>query len=129
PTGLRTTSRRPLNGRPAGIPMSNVPVLEVKDLKKHFPVRKGLLRRTVGHVYAVDGISFTIGEGETLGLVGESGCGKSTAGRAILRLIEPTAGSVTMMGRDITRISKKDLSPYRQQMQIVLQDPFSSLNP
>src|SRR5260221_8824487 len=108
---------------------SNIPVLEVKDLKKHFPVKKGLLRRTVGQVYAVDGISFTIGEGETLGLVGESGCGKSTAGRAILRLIEPTAGSVTMMGRDITRISKKELPPYRQQMQIVFQDPFSSLNP
>ena len=110
-------------------PLRNAPVLEVKDLKKHFPVKKGLLRRTVGQVYAVDGISFTIGEGETLGLVGESGCGKSTAGRAILRLIEPTAGSVTMMGRDITRISKKELRPYRQQMQIVFQDPFSSLNP
>ncbi|WIM11476.1 dipeptide ABC transporter ATP-binding protein [Enhydrobacter sp.] len=109
--------------------VETTPILEVKDLKKHFPVRKGLLRRTVGHVYAVDGISFSIGEGETLGLVGESGCGKSTAGRAVLRLIEPTSGKVAMTGRDITRLSKKELRPYRRQMQIVFQDPFSSLNP
>ena len=100
-------------------PVPEVPVLEVKDLKKHFAVRKGLLRRTVGHVYAVDGISFTIGEGETLGLVGESGCGKSTAGRAILRLIEPTSGTVKVLGRDIAPLTKKELRPYRQQMQIV----------
>jgi oligopeptide/dipeptide ABC transporter ATP-binding protein len=105
------------------------PVLEVKDLKKHFPVKKGLLRRTVGQVYAVDGVSFSIGEGETLGLVGESGCGKTTAGRAVLRLIEPTSGSVKMQGRDITHLSKTELRPFRQQMQIVFQDPFSSLNP
>jgi oligopeptide/dipeptide ABC transporter ATP-binding protein len=104
-------------------------ILEVRDLKKHFPVKKGILRRTVGQVYAVDGISFTIGEGETLGLVGESGCGKSTAGRAILRLIEPTSGTVKMMGQDIAGLSKKELRPFRKQMQIVFQDPFSSLNP
>ena len=95
------------------------PVLEVRDLKKHFPVRKGLLRRTVGHVYAVDGVTFTINEGETLGLVGESGCGKTTAGRAVLRLIEPTGGTVKVMGRDIAPLSKKELRPYRKQMQIV----------
>jgi len=106
-----------------------IPVLEVSDLKKHFPVKKGLLRRTVGHVYAVDGISFTINEGETLGLVGESGCGKTTAGRAVLRLIEPTSGTVKVMGQDIAPLSKKELRPFRQQMQIVFQDPFSSLNP
>ena len=82
------------------------PVLEVEGLKKHFPVRKGLLRRTVGHVYAVDDVSFTIGAGETLGLVGESGCGKTTVGRAILRLIEPTAGAIRLDGRDITRLGK-----------------------
>jgi oligopeptide/dipeptide ABC transporter ATP-binding protein len=108
---------------------SNTPVLEVTDLKKHFPVKKGLLRRTVGQVYAVDGVSFTIGEGETLGLVGESGCGKTTAGRAVLRLIEPTSGSVKVEGREITGLSKTDMRPYRREMQIVFQDPFSSLNP
>ena len=110
-------------------PAANMPVLEVKDLKKHFPVRKGLLRRTVGQVYAVDGISFSIGVGETLGLVGESGCGKTTAGRAVLRLIEPTSGSVQVGGTEITGLSKSEMRPYRAQMQIIFQDPFSSLNP
>ena len=108
---------------------SNAPVLEVRDLKKHFPIKKGLLRRTVGHVYAVDGITFTINQGETLGLVGESGCGKTTAGRAVLRLIEPSSGSVKVEGREITGLSKAEMRPYRRQMQIVFQDPFSSLNP
>ncbi len=108
---------------------ANQPVLAIKDLKKHFPVRKGVLRRTVGQVYAVDGISFAIGVGETLGLVGESGCGKTTAGRAVLRLIEPTSGSIEVGGTDITHLSKSDLRPYRRQMQIIFQDPFSSLNP
>jgi oligopeptide/dipeptide ABC transporter ATP-binding protein len=105
------------------------PVLEVKDLKKHFPVRKGLLRRTVGQVYAVDGISFSINEGETLGLVGESGCGKTTAGRAVMRLIEPTSGSVKVEGHEIIGLSKSEMRPYRREMQIIFQDPFSSLNP
>jgi oligopeptide/dipeptide ABC transporter ATP-binding protein len=105
------------------------PVLEVNGLKKHFPVRKGLLRRVIGHVYAVDDVSFTIGHGETLGLVGESGCGKTTVGRTILRLIEPTAGEIVLDGQDISRLSKTELRPHRRKMQIIFQDPFSSLNP
>jgi oligopeptide/dipeptide ABC transporter ATP-binding protein len=104
-------------------------VLQVDGLKKHFPLRRGLLRRLVGQVYAVDDVSFAIGPGETLGLVGESGCGKTTVGRAVLRLIEPTAGTVRLEGRDITRLSKAELRPFRQKMQIIFQDPFSSLNP
>jgi oligopeptide/dipeptide ABC transporter ATP-binding protein len=108
-------------GRPA--------VLDVRDLKKHFPIHKGLLRRAGGTVYAVDGVSFSIRPGETLGLVGESGCGKSTVGRTILRLIEPTAGHIMIDGRDITQLSKTELRPYRRQMQIIFQDPFSSLDP
>jgi oligopeptide/dipeptide ABC transporter ATP-binding protein len=106
-----------------------VPLLQVEGLKKHFPVRKGLLRRTVGQIYAVDDVSFTIRSGETLGLVGESGCGKTTVGRAILRLIEPTAGTLRLDGRDITRLGKAELRPFRRQMQIIFQDPFSSLDP
>jgi peptide/nickel transport system ATP-binding protein len=105
------------------------PVLDVRDLKKHFPVRKGVLRTTVGHVYAVDGVSFSIPPGETLGLVGESGCGKSTVARAVLRLVEPTAGEVRILGRDILPLTKSEMRPFRRQAQIIFQDPFSSLNP
>jgi oligopeptide/dipeptide ABC transporter ATP-binding protein len=105
------------------------PVLEVRDLKKHFPIRSGLLQRARGTVFAVDGVSFTIAPGETLGLVGESGCGKSTVGRAVTRLIEPTAGSVRISGKDISALSKTELRPYRREMQIIFQDPFSSLDP
>src|SRR5215475_1957952 len=104
-------------------------VLEVEGLKKYFPVRRGLLRRTVGHVHAVDDISFTIGHAETVGLVGESGCGKTTVGRTVLRLIEPTAGSIRLDGQEISALSKAELRPLRQRMQIIFQDPFSSLNP
>src|SRR5260221_752882 len=104
-------------------------LLEVSDLKKHYPVRSGILRRAVGTVYAVDGVSFSLGIGETLGLVGESGCGKSTVARSILRLVEPTGGSIRLNGRDITHLGKATLRPHRRSMQIIFQDPFASLNP
>jgi oligopeptide/dipeptide ABC transporter ATP-binding protein len=104
-------------------------LLEVTDLKKHYPVRSGILRRAVGTVHAVDGVSFTLGVGETLGLVGESGCGKSTVARSILRLVEPTGGSISLNGRDITHLGKAELRPNRRSMQIIFQDPFASLNP
>jgi oligopeptide transport system ATP-binding protein len=105
------------------------PLLEVTDLVKHFAVRGGILRRQVGTVHAVDGVSFSLQHGETLGLVGESGCGKSTVARTVLRLVEPTSGAIKINGEDIAQISKTELRPYRREMQIVFQDPFASLNP
>jgi peptide/nickel transport system ATP-binding protein len=108
-------------------------LLEVKDLKMHFPIQQGLLRKVVGHVRAVDGISFYIYEGETLGLVGESGCGKTTAGRCILRAYQPTTGQVFFRKNgemvDLLKLPKKEMKTVRRQMQIIFQDPFSSLNP
>jgi oligopeptide transport system ATP-binding protein len=105
------------------------PLLEVTDLVKHYPVRSGILRRRAGTVHAVDGVSFSVGAGETLGLVGESGCGKSTVARSVLRLVEPTSGSIRLQGCDITHLGKTELRAHRRSMQIVFQDPFASLNP
>jgi oligopeptide transport system ATP-binding protein len=106
-----------------------VALLEVQNLKKHFPIKKGILSRTIGNVLAVDGVSFTLKRGETLGLVGESGCGKTTVGRSILRLIEPTSGQVTFNGQDLLELGREELRQVRASFQIIFQDPFSSLNP
>jgi len=104
-------------------------LIEVRNLKKHFPIRRGVFRRQVGSVFAVDGISFDIYKGETLGLVGESGCGKSTAGRTILQLFEPTAGEVYWQGKNLTELKKEELRKSRRHMQMIFQDPYASLNP
>ena len=104
-------------------------LLDVQNLKVHFPIKKGLFSKTVGYVYAVDGVSLSLRKGETLGLVGESGCGKTTAGLAILRLIRPTSGTVIYNGKEITRMAGAELRPLRRNLQMIFQDPYSSLNP
>jgi len=109
--------------------MAETALLQVKNLKKYFPIRGGLFSREVARVHAVDDVSFTIEKGETMGLVGESGCGKSTTGRCILRLIEPTSGEVTFEGKNVTALDKRSLRHLRRDMQIIFQDPYASLNP
>ncbi|MDI2132042.1 ABC transporter ATP-binding protein [Yinghuangia seranimata] len=110
-------------------PETGAPLLEVEDLRMHFPIHGGMLRRKVGAVRAVDGVSFQVGAGESFGLVGESGCGKSTTGRLVARLMEPTDGAIRYAGRDITHASRRELAPLRSEIQVVFQDPYSSLNP
>ena len=106
------------------------PIVQVSDLKMHFPIRQGaVIQRQVGSVKAVDGISFEIAEGETLGLVGESGCGKSTAARALLQVYQPTAGSVRFRGSELVGLGKRKMAPYRRNLQMIFQDPYASLNP
>ena len=106
------------------------PIVQVSDLKMHFPIRQGaVIQRQVGSVKAVDGISFEIAEGETLGLVGESGCGKSTAARALLQVYQPTAGSVRFRGNELVGLGKRQMAPYRRNLQMIFQDPYASLNP
>jgi oligopeptide transport system ATP-binding protein len=109
--------------------MAETPLLQVKNLKKYFPIRGGLFSREVARVHAVDDVTFDLIAGETLGLVGESGCGKSTTGRCILRLIEPTAGEVWFEGKNVTTLDKRSLRALRRDMQIIFQDPYASLNP
>jgi peptide/nickel transport system ATP-binding protein len=113
---------------PTSLPSAQ-PLLSVRALKTHFPIRKGVLSRVTDTVRAVDGVDLDVRPGEVLGVVGESGCGKTTLGRTVLKLVEPTAGSIEFMGRDITRLDRRQMAPLRRQMQIIFQDPFSALNP
>jgi ABC-type oligopeptide transport system ATPase subunit len=109
---------------------SSAPLLEVKDLVKYFPVKSsGVVRRVIGQVQAVDGVSFTVGKAESVGLVGESGCGKTTTGRVLTKLYEPTSGQMLFEGTDLSPLSPKEMLPYRKDVQMIFQDPYTSLNP
>ena len=109
--------------------MSDEPLLSVRDLRTWFPIRAGVLRNIVGHVRAVDGVSLDVLPGETVALVGESGCGKTTVGRSILRLVEPSGGSVLYHGKDLLKLAPSELRPLRRRIQMIFQDPMTSLNP
>jgi oligopeptide/dipeptide ABC transporter ATP-binding protein len=118
------------DGDPGAAPLRGDALLRVRDLRKHFPIRRGvLLQRQVGAVRAVDGVSFDVRSGETLGLVGESGCGKSTTGRVVTKLLEPTSGTIEFDGRDLTGLSQRQMRPLRSDIAMIFQDPYSSLNP
>lgn len=123
------TTTEPTSSAVSPANAGHAPVLQVKDLVKHFPIKAGLLRRQVGAVQAVSGVSFDLFPRETLGIVGESGCGKSTTGRAILNLQPPTSGSVVFQGRELVGLSAKAMRPLRRDLQVVFQDPYASLNP
>jgi ABC-type microcin C transport system duplicated ATPase subunit YejF len=114
---------------PATVNTQSQPLLEVDRLEKHFPIRRGFFRRAIAQLKAVDGVSFALSAGETLCLVGESGCGKSTVGRTILRLLDPTAGKIRLDGEDITHISRAEMRSKCKRLQIIFQDPYASLNP
>jgi ABC-type oligopeptide transport system ATPase subunit len=114
---------------PTPVPAARETILEIRNLKTYFPIRAGLLRRVIGHVKAVDNVSFEVRRGEIFGLVGESGCGKTTLGRTILRLVPATAGSVVFEGEDVLAAKGRDLKRLRRRMQVIFQDPMSSLNP
>ena len=114
---------------PLAVANAGEPLLRIRGIKKYFPVRRGFLQRVIGYVKAVDGVDLDVGRGETLGLVGESGCGKSTLGRSILRLVEPTEGTIEFEGRNITKLDRRHMKPIRADMQIIFQDPVGSLNP
>ncbi len=124
-----TLNPQPVQPSPGAGEDTEAPLLSVRDLKKHFPVRGGLLKRTISHVRAVDGISFDIRKGEIFGLVGESGCGKTTAGRTILRLTEATAGAVDFGNKNVFSMNNAELKRFRRQAQIIFQDPYGSLDP
>lgn len=120
---LQTVTEKPSKGKESS------PLLQVKNLKQHYPITKGIFSRTAGYVKAVDGVSFNIYPGETLGLVGESGCGKSTTGRAIVQLEKPTEGEILFDGKNLTELSDREMRKIRTDLQIIFQDPYSSLNP